>query len=142
MSRQTRTANTVRLKQRVAEKAREFRKEPTRSETLLWQELRAGQRGPRFRRQHRIGPFIVDFYCPQANLIVEIDGPIHEAQRERDQVREASLQQRGYRILRISARDVETTMPAVLAIIDTLISPNTAQPNSPSPSAEGEGAGG
>jgi very-short-patch-repair endonuclease len=142
MSGRTRMAIPAELKQRLGNRAREFRREPTRGEALLWQELRAGKRGPRFRRQHPIGPFIVDFYCPEANLVVEIDGPIHETQQERDQAREALLRQRGYQILRIAAIDVEPSMPIVLTTIDMLISPKPPQPSSPSPSAEGEGAGG
>ncbi|HEY9766381.1 MAG TPA: DUF559 domain-containing protein, partial [Chroococcales cyanobacterium] len=68
---------------RMTERAREFRKEPTPSESLLWEALRKGRLdGRRFRQQQPIGHFIVDFYCPSEKLVVEVDGPIHEQQTE------------------------------------------------------------
>jgi very-short-patch-repair endonuclease len=85
---------------------------------LLWHELRRGQvRGCVFRRQHPIGPFIVDFCCPARSVIVEIDGPIHATQQGADTERQQRLEARGYRIIRVTAHDVETDMPAVLQTV-------------------------
>ena len=68
-----------------------------------------------------IGPFIVDFYCPRHGLVVEVDGPIHAAQVDRDQERQALLEACGYRVLRIQAADVEADLPAVLRQITEFV---------------------
>jgi very-short-patch-repair endonuclease len=112
------------VRNQLTQAARSFRREPTASERQLWKELRRGQlRGHVFRRQHPIGPFIVDFCSPVQSLIVEIDGPIHAAQRDADAERQRQLEARGYRILRITAHDVETCMPAVLEAISNSLDP-------------------
>jgi len=77
----------------------------------------------RFRRQQPIGPFIVDFYCPTHRLIVEIDGPIHDEQRDRDRERQALLEACGYRFLRVPAADVEHNLPRVREQIIRALSP-------------------
>ena len=65
-------------------RAQELRQEQTESESVLWEQLR-GRRlnGAKFRRQHSIGRFIVDFCCPSAKLVVEVDGGIHDEQDSR-----------------------------------------------------------
>src|SRR5690349_6718064 len=89
------------LKAQMLELARTFRKAPTASEAIVWRELRGGRiAGLRFRRQQPIGPFIVDFFCPLYGLIVEVDGPIHESQRDYDHERQVLLEACGYRVLR------------------------------------------
>lgn len=98
--------------------ARSFRREPTASEQLLWQQLRRGRlQGCAFRRQHPIGPFIADFCCPVQSLIVEIDGAVHAGQQEADLARQRQLEARGYRVLRVTAHAVETRMGEVLQLI-------------------------
>jgi adenine-specific DNA-methyltransferase len=98
--------------------ARQFRKEPTLSEALLWQHLRRKQLdGYKFRRQQPIGPFVVDFYCAPARLVVEVDGPIHEHQRAADVRRQELLESLGLRFVRVTAHQVETDRAAVLAAI-------------------------
>ena len=73
------------LKASMTEVARGFRKAPTPSEAILWRALRGEVLdGRKFRRQQPIGPFIVDFYCSTERLIVEVDGGVHESQRERE----------------------------------------------------------
>ena len=106
------------LRARMVEVARDFRKEPTPSEALLWRALR-GHRlaGFKFRRQQPIGPFVVDFYCPTARLIVEVDGPIHEYQRAADAARQTLLESLGLRFLRVSAAHVDQHIDTVLAAI-------------------------
>ncbi len=88
--------------------ARHFRKELTPPEARLWARLKGKTDGLHFRRQHPIGPYIVDFYCAKANLIVEIDGNIHDVLNiaERDERRDAWLKAFGLEILRIPARDI------------------------------------
>ena len=68
--------------------ARYMRANPTPAEALLWSKLRKRKLGGyRFLRQRIIGPYIVDFYCAKLDLIIEIDGPIHQNQTEYDQQR-------------------------------------------------------
>jgi very-short-patch-repair endonuclease len=98
--------------------ARGFRRAPTVTEELLWRALKGGQlEGHKFRRQHPIGPFVVDFFCASAHLVVEIDGPVHDCQQDRDEERQRLIETRGYRILRIQAIDVEHDLTATLARI-------------------------
>ncbi len=118
--------------------AREFRTTPTLSEKRLWEALRDRRLGgEKFRRQQQIGPFIVDFFCPAQRLIVEVDGAVHDTQREHDAERQRLLEASGYRIVRVSARDVETDMPSVLSLIATCF----VRHHSPSP-LDGEGVWG
>ncbi len=83
--------------------ARENRKAPTRSEALLWRELRARRLGFYFRRQHPISAYIVDFACTTRRLVVEIDGGVHRAQRERDAYRQRVIEGPGWRVVRVEA---------------------------------------
>jgi len=108
---------TPEVRRRLGERARDLRRAATRSEQMLWAGLRGGRLGVRFRRQQVIGPFIVDFVCAQHNLIIEIDGPIHQDQPERDAERQQLLEACGYRVLRFDAHAVETALPSVIAAI-------------------------
>jgi very-short-patch-repair endonuclease len=106
------------LRAKMLQRAQDFRKKPTRSEDLLWQELRGRKLdGRKFRRQQPIGPFIVDFFCAEERLVVEVDGPIHLLQQERDQQRQQLLESLGLRFVRVSSDAVETNLPLVLTII-------------------------
>jgi very-short-patch-repair endonuclease len=78
----------------------------TLPEVLLWQRLRGGQAGPKFRRQHPIGPYIADFYCVAARLVIEVDGEIHAGRTEQDRDRDRFLRENGYEVLRLRAADV------------------------------------
>ena len=83
--------------------ARALRRCQTPAEQILWQHLRAGRLdGHRFRRQQPVGPYIADFYCAAARLIVELDGPIHDRQVEYDRERDAYLAAHDLRILRFT----------------------------------------
>jgi very-short-patch-repair endonuclease len=89
-------------------RARELRREPPPAERALWRCLRARQIGNfAFRQQHPIGPFIVDFYCARAKLVVEVDGDTHGTQEEYDDSRTRWLEQeRGLRVVRFTDHDV------------------------------------
>ncbi len=120
----------------LREAARDQRRRATPTEQKLWAVLRGRQVGGwRFRRQHPIGPYIVDFLCAEARLIVEIDGVIHEHQREYDAERDNYLEQLGYRIVRVPADVVARDLPRALDVI------RTACQTPPLPCA-GEGGGG
>jgi len=87
-------------------------------ERVLWSHLRARQTGGlKFRRQHAIGPYVADFYCAQAKLVVEIDGLVHESRAERDAARDGWMSERGIRVVRLSASDVARDRDAVLRLI-------------------------
>jgi len=77
-------------------------------EVLLWQRLKARPEGLKFRKQHPAAQYILDFYCHEAWLVIEVDGVAHDMGNgpERDEARGAHLQQRGLRVIRISAADV------------------------------------
>jgi very-short-patch-repair endonuclease len=91
--------------------------------------------GWRFRRQHPIGPYIVDFLCAEARFVIEIDGSIHNDQREYDAERDDYLHELGYRVLRIPAVTVAGNLPQTLNMI------RTACQTPPLPRT-GEGVGG
>jgi leucyl-tRNA synthetase len=103
---------------RLIEAAREMRQHPTGAEAVLWEKLRRKQLGGfRFRRQHIINTFIVDFYCSEAKLVIEIDGGIHKAQADYDQYREDVLSAMGYKVLRFTNEEVMGEMSKVLGEI-------------------------
>lgn len=89
-------------------RARELRRSPTLPEGLLWQALRGRPEGLKFRRQHPFDHFTVDFYCPAARLVVEVDGDSHSMgdRPARDEARDAWLHRHGLRVMRIDAADV------------------------------------
>jgi very-short-patch-repair endonuclease len=96
--------------------AKAMRQEMTKPELRLWLRLRKpGLEGLRFRRQTPIGPYIVDFFCPERRLIVEVDGEQHglPAGEARDLRRDAWLRAHGYRIARFTNRDVLTDIDGV-----------------------------
>ena len=95
----------------VAEK---MRKEPTNAERILWQELQAKKLGVKFRRQHLIDQFIVDFYCVQLGLVIEVEGDIHKRQRAADKERERILNALGCSLIRFSNKMVEANLPKVI----------------------------
>ncbi len=99
--------------------ARKLRREMTLPEVLLWRELRGNKLGPKFRRQHPVGPYIADFYCSSARLIVEVDGEAHDRGNnpERDAAKDAYLLGLGFRVLRIAAVDVLRNLEGVLLAI-------------------------
>jgi very-short-patch-repair endonuclease len=127
------------IKRKMIEVAREFRKEPTRSESILWDALRGKKLdGIKFRRQQPIGYFVVDFYNSDYRLVVEVDGLIHEFQQEADNSRQHILEELGLNILRIKSEVVEKNLPMALNLIHVRIQQIQ---NSPSPFM-GEGRGG
>lgn len=93
-----------------------MRKAPTDAEALLWAELRKRQLGElKFRRQRIIGYFIVDFCCPRARLVIEVDGDVHEEQEDYDQERDQVLSELGYAVVRFTNQDVEEDASLVAA---------------------------
>ena len=123
------------LPSELLQHARELRANQTDAEQLLWHLLR-GKRflGYKFRRQHPVAPYILDFYCDALKLAVELDGGQHAEQEAYDAHRTRALETRGIRVLRFWNNDVLTQTEAVLEAIRQATLP-------PSP-ASGGGAGG
>jgi very-short-patch-repair endonuclease len=116
--------------------ARRLRAEQTDAERCLWRRLRRGVLGARFRRQHPLAGYIVDFCCLRHNLIVELDGSQH-AEREaarRDACRDAALARLGLRVVRFSNHQALMETDAVIETIARLLAP------SPCPLPPGEGS--
>lgn len=102
------------------DRARALRAAQTEVERRLWQRLRNHQlKGAKFRRQGPIGSYIVDFFCHEARLVVELDGSQHGEQRERraDQSRTEYLEGEGYRVLRFWNEEVLSNIDGVLETI-------------------------
>ncbi len=89
----------------------------TEAEKLFWTKIRAKQlKGRQFYRQRIIGNFIVDFYCPKANLIIELDGGQHYSEEgiEKDKIRDDYLNEQGYKVLRFSDREIFENLSGVI----------------------------
>ena len=90
----------------------------TNLESIVWSALRGKKLdGYKFRRQAPIGPFIADFYCPAARLVVEIDGPIHDVRVAADGARTRYLEAKGCRVVRFRADDARLQLEDVLEAI-------------------------
>ena len=98
-------------------RARALRRNLTLPERLLWSMLRGNRTGRHFRRQHPLGPYILDFYCASARLCVELDGPVHAERGGHDARRDAWLAAQGIRTLRFPVAALEQQPAAVLAAI-------------------------
>ena len=102
---------------RVVRIARQLRRKMSLPEVLLWQRLRLANLN--IRRQHPCGPYVLDFYCPAAKLAIEIDGIAHDMgdRPERDEARDAFLQDRRLDVLHLSAAEVLGDVTAAVDII-------------------------
>ena len=104
----------------MKERARHMRKNPTPAEAILWARLRKRQvKGFQFRRQHPIVRFIVDFYCAEAKLVVEVDGSVHDQpwHEEYDVERQQFFEKLGLRVLRFTNAQVVAETEAVIDAI-------------------------
>lgn len=101
----------------LLDRAKQMRGEPTPAEAKLWEQLQNRQLGGlRFRRQHPVNAYILDFWCPACKLVVELDGSAHDTPqaKEHDAARQEHLQSYGYTILRFSNERVTNELPVVL----------------------------
>ena len=99
------TANK-KLYEQLQIKAQEMRHSPTHAEAILWSAIDNKKLGVKFRRQHILNQFIVDFYCLEKNLVIEVDGEIHNDQKERDSERDSLLKTLDCQILRFKNQEV------------------------------------
>lgn len=100
----------------LLDRRRELRNNATSQEVLLWSRLKNSQIGFKFRRQHSIGGYIVDFYCPLKRLVVEIDGPEHftEESMGYDEVRSKSFEVLDIKIIRFTNGEIDKNLDAVI----------------------------
>jgi len=102
--------------------ARELRRRQTESERVLWNEIRARKfEGAKFRRQHILKGFVVDFYCPLKKVAIELDGAIHLKQRGVDRERQELLECMGIKVLRFKNEDVLMSTKEVLNRINDFV---------------------
>ena len=118
---------------RLIEEAKRMRKEPTDAEAALWELLRDKKLGDKFRRQHLIDDFIVDFVCLSKNLVIEVDGGYHNdpTQKEYDQQRTLYLNEKGFKVIRFTNEEVLGNTEAVLTKIKDILvnTPNFSKQN-------------
>lgn len=114
----------------LLERAKEMRNNPTEAEAILWESLKGKNLGDKFRRQHLIADFIVDFVCLSNKLIVEVDGAIHDGQKEADQERTDVLNARGFKVVRFKNEQVIGDLDAVLKNITAELSDREEVPPS------------
>ena len=105
--------------------ARRLRREMSLPEVLMWQRLKVSHSGLKFRKQHRIESYVVDFYCAAARLVVEVDGIAHDMgdRPARDEVRQRYLEERGYTVIRLAASDILADVDGTAASVVRAASP-------------------
>ena len=123
----------------LVEFARELRQRETDAEKFAWELLRNRKfLDLKFRRQHQIGLYIVDFYCDEVKLVLELDGRIHleKEQKEKDVIRDEYLKSEGFTVLRIwndvVLEKTEEFLKKIETIVSTLPSPSSSSSSSPS----------
>ena len=100
------------------ERSQQLRRNSTFPEQRLWSMLRARQLGGmKFRRQHPIEPYVVDFLCASAKLVIELDGESHDGRRRYDDRRTQHLEDLGFQVLRVTNDDVLTNLDGVMESI-------------------------
>ena len=95
---------------------KDLRNNSTSEEILLWLRLKNSQLGSKFRRQHSIGGYIVDFYCPSKKLIIEIDGPNHSVKenKEYDEIRTEFFKGLDIKVIRFNNTEINTSFDVVI----------------------------
>jgi very-short-patch-repair endonuclease len=136
----------MRVSRKIVERARKLRRVMTAPEVRLWQWLRGKPGDLKFRRQHPVGHFVLDFYCPATRLVIEVDGEAHSRgdQPRRDTARDAWCAGQGLRVLRIPAlsvmNDLDSVARGILAVCHEQLSRlplhhSPEEANGPSPHA-------
>ncbi len=106
----------------ILEKAKVLRKNMTNAEKILWEKLKNKQvLNLRFRRQHPIDIFIADFYCHAARLVIELDGKIHQVQKDYDKGRTAEMERFDIQVIRFKNEEIENDIENVIKRIEDTI---------------------
>ncbi len=98
----------------LKDRRKQLRKEQTPQELALWAKLRQHQLGVKFKRQHSIGPYILDFYCPDKKLAIELDGSRHAENKEYDIERSNYLNEFGIKVVRFWNNEVDVNIGSVM----------------------------
>ena len=126
------------ISEAMRDRARQLRSDATQFEQTFWLAIRAGRfSGYKFRRQQVIGPYIVDFVCQQARLIIELDGSQHLDAHDYDRQRDAWLNTQGYRVLRVWNHEWSAYPQAVLEKLWIVLCPNQPSPQPLTPDGGG-----
>lgn len=110
----------------LKERASYLRKNATKAEVVLWKYLRRDRLGYDFHRQKPIGNYIVDFFCSELSLVIEIDGSSHGEKIGYDLKRQKFLESMGLKVLRFTEKQVQKDVEAVLTILISWIGENTS----------------
>ncbi|MCB0475929.1 MAG: class I tRNA ligase family protein, partial [Flavobacteriaceae bacterium] len=117
----------------LLERAKEMRANPTQAESILWEQLKGKKLGVKFRQQHLIDDFIVDFVCLSKKIIIEVDGKVHEYQKNEDEERTAILEAKGYKVIRFINDEVIGNIDEIINSIKDVLAK--------APLSFGEGSG-
>ena len=121
---------TTRIKPSTNRNARALRREMTDAERALWRHLRQCQIGGlKFRRQHPVGRYILDFVCLDTGLVIEVDGGQHAERSFEDEQRTLWLEQRGYRVLRFWNNEVLANTAGVMEVIRRVVASGLRPPS-------------
>lgn len=118
--------------------SKENRKDQTKEESILWEEVRNSKLGHKIRRQHAIGIFIADFVCLDRRLVIEVDGDYHKQNKEYDDARTSFLNEEGFNVIRFTNDEVNNSLQQVLTKIKSKLDESPSIKSSLSP---GEGQG-
>ena len=126
--------NRVRnLQPQAIQRARALRKNMSESERQLWRLLRHKQLGGKFRRQYPAGPYVLDFYCPQTKLCVELDGDTHAGRLAQDTNRDAWLASHGIHTIRVTTAQLYEHPGSVVECIHLTCMQRSGQRKEPPP---------
>lgn len=106
----------------LRDRRKTLRKSSTPQEIILWSRLRRNQLGVKFRRQHSIGNYILDFYCPEKKIAIELDGWQHKESKSYDDKRTVFLNSLDIHVLRFWNNEINTNLSEVISKIQKLIS--------------------
>jgi very-short-patch-repair endonuclease len=113
-------------KEKLKDRRRELRRKSTVEEEIIWNELRDRKLGYKFKRQHSIGGYILDFYCSEQKLVIEIDGKSHSQSeaKEYDKIRDTYFNELGYTTIRFLNKDIKNNLERVLNEITDYLNPS------------------
>ncbi|HLP04656.1 MAG TPA: endonuclease domain-containing protein [Paludibacter sp.] len=109
----------------LKDKRKEMRDHMTLAESVLWNHIKSKKLGVKFRRQHVIGNFIPDFVALSCKLVIEVDGEIHNFQKEADEQRTFVLNEKGYKVIRFTNNEILLNINQVLDRIKNELTPDT-----------------
>lgn len=113
--------NGIHTDYKLVSRRKELRNKATPQEQELWKYLKGRKLRFKFQRQHSIGPYIVDFYCAQKKLIIEIDGDQHRANKEYDEERTGYLELYGYKVIRFWNSEIDTNIINIVNTIERVL---------------------